>query len=29
VHERAIAIGLGRAVAYLTVDDRPEIDGEG
>jgi WD40 repeat protein len=27
IHDRAIAIGLGRAVAYLTVADRPEIDG--
>jgi hypothetical protein len=27
VHDRAIAIGLGRTVAYLTVDDRRGIDG--
>jgi hypothetical protein len=27
VHDRVIAIGPGRAVAYLVVADRPEIKG--
>jgi hypothetical protein len=26
VHDRAIAIGLGRAVTYLVVSDQPEIE---